>query len=178
MTENQASGLIDYLKHEMGYEVKIVKPFPWNKVITIVSGVVVAIPILKFSGPRLLATIRAPKLWIAITLVSVLLFTSGHMFNTIRRVPYVAGDGKGGVTYFVSGHSNQIAVETQIIAICYAVMAFSSILLITKVPYIKNPTVQTGVVAFLIFATFLTMSFVISKFHLKNAGYPLWLLRL
>lgn len=73
MTENQASGLIDYLKHEMGYEVKIVKPFPWNKVITIVSGVVVAIPILKFSGPRLLATIRAPKLWIAITLVSVLL---------------------------------------------------------------------------------------------------------
>ena len=38
------------------------------------------------------------------------------MFNHIRKVPYVSGDGKGGITYFVGGFSNQLGMETQIIA--------------------------------------------------------------
>ena len=38
------------------------------------------------------------------------------MFNHIRHVPYVAGDGKGGIQYIVSGFSNQLGLETQIVA--------------------------------------------------------------
>lgn len=38
------------------------------------------------------------------------------MFNHIRKVPYVSGDGKGGITYFVGGFSNQLGLETQIVA--------------------------------------------------------------
>ena len=46
----------------------------------------------------------------------VLMFTSGHMYNHIRKVPYVTGNGKGGITYFAGGFSNQFGIETQIIA--------------------------------------------------------------
>lgn len=38
------------------------------------------------------------------------------MFNHIRKVPYVAGDGKGGISYFAGGFSNQFGMETQIVA--------------------------------------------------------------
>ena len=38
------------------------------------------------------------------------------MFNHIRKVPYVAADGKGGVSYFAGGFQNQFGLETQIVA--------------------------------------------------------------
>lgn len=38
------------------------------------------------------------------------------MFNHIRKVPYVAGDGKGGISYFAGGFQNQFGLETQIVA--------------------------------------------------------------
>lgn len=49
-------------------------------------------------------------------MIAILLFISGHMFNHIRKVPYVAGDGKGGITYVTGGFQNQLGLETQIIA--------------------------------------------------------------
>lgn len=46
------------------------------------------------------------------------------MFNHIRKVPYVAGNGQGGISYFAGGFSNQFGMETQIVAaIC---MSFRS----------------------------------------------------
>lgn len=38
------------------------------------------------------------------------------MFNHIRKVPYVAGDGKGGVSYFSGSFQSQYGLETQVIA--------------------------------------------------------------
>lgn len=178
MVEDQANGLIDYLRQEMGYSVKIVKPFPWDKLVATIAVIVASISLIKFYHTKIISFFRSTKLWVAITLVSVLLFTSGHMFNSIRKVPYVASDGKGGATYFIGGHSNQLGVETQIIAIAYAILAFSSILLVTKIPTIKSVHVQSGAAAFLVIVIFVTMSFVISKFHIKNGGYPIWLLKL
>jgi oligosaccharyltransferase complex subunit gamma len=49
-------------------------------------------------------------------MIAILLFTSGHMYNHIRHVPYVTGDGRGGMNYFVAGFQNQLGLETQIIA--------------------------------------------------------------
>jgi oligosaccharyltransferase complex subunit gamma len=66
--------------------------------------------------PYILPIIQNRNLWVAISLVAVLLFTSGHMFNHIRKVPYVSGDGRGGISYFAGGFSNQFGMETQIVA--------------------------------------------------------------
>lgn len=38
------------------------------------------------------------------------------MYNHIRKTAYVGGDGKGGMSYFAGGFSNQYGLETQIIA--------------------------------------------------------------
>lgn len=68
------------------------------------------------ASPYVLPIIQNRNIWASISLVSILLFTSGHMFNHIRKVPYVAGDGKGGISYFAGGFQTQFGLETQIIA--------------------------------------------------------------
>lgn len=66
--------------------------------------------------PYILPFIQSRNLWAAISLILILLFTSGHMFNHIRKVPYVAGNGRGGINYFAGGFQNQFGMETQIVA--------------------------------------------------------------
>lgn len=174
----QVDPLVSYIKHTLGHSVKIEKPFPWGQVIstvTIVVGIVVALKVFFW---QILAIFQSRRLWVAVSMVAVLLFTSGHMFNAIRKTPYVAGDGHGGVSYFVGGHSNQVAIETQIVAIVYAILAFSTIMLITKVPTIKDAQKQLLLVVVLSAVIFVAYSFLISKFHIKNGGYPFWMLKL
>lgn len=80
------------------------------------------------AGPYVLPIIQNRTVWAAITLISILLFTSGHMFNHIRNVPYVAGDGRGGISYFAPGFQNQFGLETQIVAaLCKSFIDMKSI---------------------------------------------------
>ena len=114
------------------------------------------------------------------------------MFNHIRKVPYVAGDGKGGITYFAGGFSNQFGMETQIVAaMCkYSLLgfhdfdhaklivhedgalSFATIALALKVPRISDPK-QQQLAVFVWGGVMLGMySFLLSVFRIKNGGYP------
>ena len=74
------------------------------------------VSLISVAWPYVAPLVQNRNVWAAISLILVLLFTSGHMFNHIRKVPYVAGDGRGGVGYFAGGFSNQYGLETQIVA--------------------------------------------------------------
>lgn len=174
----QVEPLVNFVKTSLGYNIKIEKPFPWDKVITTSAGVLGAIGLIRAFFWRIVAVAQSKKLWVAVSMVAILLFTAGHMFNTIRKTPYVAGDGHGGVAYFIGGHSQQVAIETQIVAITYAALAFSTIMLITKVPTLESPRKQLFLVVALTAVIFVAYSYLISKFHVKNGGYPFWLLKL
>jgi oligosaccharyltransferase complex subunit gamma len=85
----------------------------WITTIVMVSGSVTAVSV---AWPYMLPVLQSRNVWAAVSLISILLFTSGHMFNHIRKVPYVAGDGRGGISYFAGGFQNQYGMETQIVA--------------------------------------------------------------
>ncbi|KAF5094744.1 hypothetical protein D0Z00_003409 [Geotrichum galactomycetum] len=174
----QAEPLADYIHHTLGHNIIIQKPFPMDKLIFTIISVAAAILFIRVYFSKILNLLQAKKLWVAVSMVSVLLFTAGHMYNAIRKVPYVAGDGQGGIAYFVGGHSNQVAIETQIVAMLYAVLSFSTVMLVTKVPALKDPKKQLLLVVALSAVIFFAYSFLIAKFHIKNGGYPFWLLRL
>jgi oligosaccharyltransferase complex subunit gamma len=82
------------------------------KIVTTTVAILGTITAFTVAAPYVLPILQSRNLWAAISLIAVLLFTSGHMFNHIRKVPYVAGDGKGGISYF----QNQFGLETQIVA--------------------------------------------------------------
>ncbi|WPH00305.1 Hypothetical protein R9X50_00313000 [Acrodontium crateriforme] len=152
-----------------------VRPLNYLKIgvtITIVLGV---ITFIAAAWPVFMPIIQNRNLWAALSLIAVLLFTSGHMFNHIRKVPYVAGDGKGGISYFAGGFQNQFGLETQIVAGMYGILAFATISLALKVPRIADPRAQQ-IAVFVWGGVILGMySFLLSVFRIKNGGYPFWL---
>lgn len=173
----------------------IKRPFNWMRwgsAITIVLGLGT---LLATASPYILPIVQNRNVWAAVSLISILLFISGHMFNHIRRVPYVAGDGRGGITYFSGNFQSQLGMETQIIAaicmfqattqcalsICIdtdsclptdGLLAFCAIALIVKVPRIADSgTQQVAVIAWSV-VLFSMYSFMLSIFRIKNNGYP------
>ncbi|KAL4785834.1 hypothetical protein BJX76DRAFT_323286 [Aspergillus varians] len=158
-----------------GPKPPLIRPINYMRIvsgITILMGIVTLFTVL---SPYVLPVVRNRNLWAAFSLIAILLFTSGHMFNHIRKVPYVVGDGKGGISYFAGGFSNQFGMETQIVAGIYAVLSFSAIALAMKVPRIADNKAQQ--VAVVIWGAVLlgTYSFLLSVFRAKNGGYPFFL---
>lgn len=163
-----------------------------------------AVTLFTVLSPYILPVVQNRNLWAAVSLMAILLFTSGHMFNHIRKVPYVVGDGKGGISYFAGGFSNQFGMETQVVAaICKwphhsfygfripyslakflvltrpfcqdAVLSFAIIALAMRVPRMRD--VKSQQIAVVIWgAVLLSMySFLLSVFKAKNGGYPFFL---
>jgi oligosaccharyltransferase complex subunit gamma len=153
----------------------ISRPINWVKIISVTTAVLGAITLVAIASPYVIPILQNRNLWAAFSLITVLLFTSGHMFNHIRKTPYVSGDGKGGMTYFAGGFSNQFGLESQIVAAMYGVLAFATISLALKVPRIKDPRAQS-IAVFLWSGVILCMySFLLSVFRKKNGGYQFWL---
>jgi oligosaccharyltransferase complex subunit gamma len=99
-----------------GPKPPVVRPFNYVKAISITTALLGLITLFTVAAPYAMPIIQNRNLWAAFSLIAILLFTSGHMFNHIRKVPYVASDGKGGISYFAGGFQNQYGMETQIIA--------------------------------------------------------------
>ncbi|KAI9888751.1 MAG: oligosaccharyl transferase subunit ost3/OST6 [Vezdaea aestivalis] len=150
------------------------RPPNYVKIVSVTTGVLGFITFISVLWPYMLPVIQNRNVWAAFSLLSILLFTSGHMFNHIRKVPYVGGNGKN-IDYFAGGFSNQFGMETQIVAAMYGVLAFSAIALALKVPRIADPK-QQQVAVILWTAVMVGMySFLLSVFRVKNGGYPFWL---
>ncbi|KAF7587571.1 oligosaccharyl transferase subunit ost3/OST6 [Aspergillus hancockii] len=158
-----------------GPKPPLVRPINYMRLVSAVTILMGAVTLFTVLSPYVLPIIQNRNLWAAFSLIAILLFTSGHMFNHIRKVPYVAGDGKGGISYFAGGFSNQFGMETQIIAAIYAILSFATIALAMKVPRIADSKAQQ--LAVLIWGTVLfgMYSFLLSVFRAKNGGYPFFL---
>ncbi|ROT37034.1 dolichyl-diphosphooligosaccharide-protein glycotransferase, partial [Sodiomyces alkalinus F11] len=148
------------------------RPINWMRWI---SSVVVVLGLgtgLVAATPYVVPVLQNRNIWAALSLIAILLFTSGHMFNQIRKIPYVVGNGRGGVTYFASGFQNQLGIETQVVAALYAILAFCAISLTVKVPRIGNPKQQQVAVLAWGIGLFVVYSLLLSVFRIKNGGYP------
>ena len=142
---------------------------------TVTTAVLGGVTFLTVAWPYIIPVLQNRNLWAAISLITVLLFTSGHMFNHIRKTPYVAGDGKGGINYFAGGFSNQFGLESQIVAAIYGVLAFATISLALKVPRIRDSRAQQFAVILWSAVLLCMYSFLLSVFRMKNGGYRFWL---
>ena len=99
-----------------GFKPTFQRPLNYLRMVTVTTLVLGVLSVVSIAYPYILPIIQNRNVWAGISLITILLFTSGHMFNHIRKVPYVAGDGKGGISYFAGGFSNQFGMETQIVA--------------------------------------------------------------
>ncbi|KAM4065943.1 OST3/OST6 family, transporter family protein [Hirsutella rhossiliensis] len=159
----------DFTSGPPAAEQRPVNYLRWASAITFLLGIGT---LAMTAGPYLLPIIQNRNLWAAGTMIAILLFVSGHMFNHIRKVPYVAGDGKGGITYFASGFQTQLGLETQIIAAIYGLLTFCTIALVTRIARMTNPQSQLVAALAWLVIMFVANSFLLSIFRIKNSGYP------
>ncbi|KAF2457435.1 hypothetical protein BDY21DRAFT_303481 [Lineolata rhizophorae] len=153
----------------------VVRPVNYVWGISLTVALLGLVSFAAVAAPYVMPIIQNRNLWAAFSLIAVLLFTSGHMFNHIRKAPYVAGDGRGGIAYFAGGFQNQFGLETQIIAAIYGILSFAAISLALKVPRMSDPKAQQ-VAVFVWAGVMMGMySFLLSIFRMKNAAYPFWL---
>ncbi|MCJ1477895.1 oligosaccharyl transferase subunit ost3/OST6 [Lambiella insularis] len=148
------------------------RPFNYVRLVAVTTIVLGLLSFFSIAAPYLLPIIQNRNLWAAISLITILLFTSGHMFNHIRKVPYVSGDGKGGISYFVGGFSNQLGLETQIVAAMYGILSFATIALALKVPRMASPSQQQVAVIIWSVVMFGMYGFLMRVFKMKNGTYP------
>ncbi|KAL8779873.1 MAG: hypothetical protein Q9213_006743 [Squamulea squamosa] len=155
-----------------GPKPPIYRPINYTRLLTITTTVLGFVSFVSVAAPYIIPVIQNRNLWAAISLITILLFTSGHMFNHIRKVPYVSGDGKGGISYFAAGFSNQFGLETQIVAAMYGSLSFATIAIALKVPRMADPKKQQIAVFVWGGIIFAMYSFLLSVFRVKNGGYP------
>ncbi|KAI9762552.1 MAG: oligosaccharyl transferase subunit ost3/OST6 [Chaenotheca gracillima] len=172
-----ANQINDWINRHLpeGPRPSLVRPVNYIRIVAVTTALLGLITLFSVAWPYLLPIIQNRNLWAAVSLIAILLFTSGHMFNHIRKTPYVSGDGRGGVSYFASGFSNQFGLETQIIAAIYGFLAFATISLAIKVPRIADPRKQQIAVYVWGIVMLGMYSFLLSIFRVKNGGYPFWL---
>ena len=94
---------------------KLVRPVNYTRIAASITILIAFFTFGTVAYPYILPVIQSRNLWAAVSLIAILLFTSGHMFNHIRKVPYVQGS-KGKIVYFANGFQTQFGMETQIVA--------------------------------------------------------------
>lgn len=94
----------------------ISRPINYVRIVTFTVAILGTLTGAFVAWPYVMPVVQNRNLWAALSVICVLLFTSGHMFNHIRSTPYVGKNNKGGISYFAGGFQNQYGMETQIVA--------------------------------------------------------------
>ncbi|RPA79697.1 hypothetical protein BJ508DRAFT_415833 [Ascobolus immersus RN42] len=174
-TAKQGEHLARVISTQSGLPVQLHRPIDYTKYYLTAATILSILLTLKFALPYLLPVLLNRNLWAALTLIAIFLFTSGHMFNHIRKVPYMASDGRGGVSYIAGGFSNQYGAETQLVAVLYAGLTFCVIALGMKVPRMEGRGRQDVAVLVWSVVVWLGMGYLMTVFRVKNPAYPFYL---
>lgn len=164
--------------HSTGHKFQIHIPPNYTRIATnAFVTFTVAMLVYKFF-PQFQSFVGSKALWGGLSLIAVLLLTSGYMFNQIRGVPYFREHGNGRVEYFAPGQQSQFGVETQILSFVYGSLSVLVVALIKKAPQIKNSHVNLIAVVVSSALVFFFYSLLLSIFGAKGTGYPYQFLRI
>ncbi|OCF40625.1 oligosaccharyltransferase complex subunit gamma [Kwoniella heveanensis CBS 569] len=148
---------------------------PINYVLVPLS--IISIIVSLYSMRKILIPLAQSRVvWGAASLILILTFTSGYMWNKIKGAPYVAAGPGGKVSWIAAGYQNQLGLESQVVGGIYGILSFSIIALTVFIPAQSSPLKQR-IGAFLWLGMLVVVfSLLIKLFRMKNGGYPFALL--
>ncbi|EIW66327.1 hypothetical protein TREMEDRAFT_45798 [Tremella mesenterica DSM 1558] len=152
------------------------KPFnPIPLIITLVT-LVVSTAGLYSLYPYIIPIVQSRVFWGVTSIMLVLTFTSGHMWNRIKNAPYTSQGQDGSVSWIAGGFQNQLGMESQVVGAIYGLLAFSIISLTLFVPSQTSPAKQRVGVYLWLGMLIVVFSLLMKLFRMKNGGYPFSLL--
>lgn len=90
---------------------------PTNPIPYIVApmAIVIGLASLYTLRPVLVPVLQSRLVWGAASMILILTFTSGYMWNKIKNAPYVAAGEGGRVNWIAGGFQNQFVLESQVV---------------------------------------------------------------
>lgn len=164
--------IVEWLRGLTQHKFNIYIPVNYNRIainaaITCIFAVVASI-----FRKQMFGIIASRFIWMGISILTILLFNAGYMFNQIRETPYVREHADGKVEYFLGGQQTQVAVETQIVSFLYGILSVLFVLLYKQVPKISNPQVKLIAAVLVSITFFLGYGLFLNIFDKKGSGYP------
>lgn len=139
----EADTVATHLERTLGVTFRYKKPLNVKLIGMTATAMVILATSLFFLAPHMPMFLKSSKpFWMLVCLSTMIIFTSGQMWNSIRGAPYVAVGQGGKPEYIAGGFQNQYGIETQIVAGLYSLLAFSFIALTVLVPAQRDPTRQ------------------------------------
>ncbi|OBA19329.1 hypothetical protein METBIDRAFT_33512 [Metschnikowia bicuspidata var. bicuspidata NRRL YB-4993] len=154
-----------------GNSIDLYIPVDYSKIAThalITFGLIFA---LKMYSTRLISIVRSPLLWGLVSIVLILMFLTGHMFNQMKNSPYVRDDGRK-VEYFAPSPQMQYIFETQALSSLYGLSGLLFLVLTVRVSKIKDAKAQLLASVVVCACLYLLYGIFLNIFGIKYGGYP------
>ncbi|KAH8554379.1 hypothetical protein BGW37DRAFT_484603 [Umbelopsis sp. PMI_123] len=164
-----------FLSKEIGHEVPVIRPFDYSKNALKLFLLLGVLATAKLLYTHFAFVLNSKYTWSLISLVTILTMISGHMWNHIRKPPYVMPGPNGQINYIANGFQQQLGMESQVVAVIYGILSFSIVSLAITVPRLEK-TKQRYAVWIWMGCVLVVFSFLMNLFKIKNGGYPFKLL--
>ncbi|KAI8802940.1 hypothetical protein BJ742DRAFT_910172, partial [Cladochytrium replicatum] len=166
-----AEELASFVEEAAKAKLKIARPVDYSRYIVYGTSILLFVVTIRAIGPQILFIFSNKQLWMIISLVITIFCCSGHMWNQIRGAPYTgARDGKPEL--IAPGFQNQFVIESQIVAVLYAITSVMLIGLVSRAPKIQSLDRQRFVIYLFLAGFLIVYSIIMRIFRQKNGGYP------
>ncbi|KAG0272304.1 oligosaccharyl transferase subunit ost3/OST6 [Linnemannia exigua] len=172
----QAEPFAEWLQSRSGVKVKVQRPFDFMGLAIKVLGTFTAVFAAAVFAKKGRKIFSSKYFWSTVSLITIFVMISGHMWNQIRQPPYSVPNRDGRSGFIAQGFQNQFGLETQIVAVLYSLLTAATIGLIAVVPRIENPFGQRTAVWVCMGMFTFTFSVLIQIFRIKNPSYPFTLM--
>ena len=92
------------------------KPFNPIPFIVVPTVILLGAFALYSTWDLLLPLVQSRIIWGVFSIVLILTFTSGFMWNRIKNAPYIGVSQSGHVSWIAGGYQNQLGIESQVVA--------------------------------------------------------------
>ncbi|KAG9323542.1 hypothetical protein KVV02_003362 [Mortierella alpina] len=172
----QAEPFASWLSAKAQVQLKVQRPFDFLAFAVKAIGFSCLFALGHILYGRAGKVMRSKYLWAALSLFTIFVMISGHMWNQIRHPPYTMTGRDGRPGFIAAGFQNQFGLETQVVAVMYAVLCGAVISLISSVPRIEDPAKQRLAIWLWLTLFGIMYSVLLHVFRLKNPAYPYRLL--
>ncbi|KAG5462232.1 MAG: hypothetical protein BJ554DRAFT_5467, partial [Olpidium bornovanus] len=113
----RAEALADWLSEQIDQKIRVIRPVDWSRYALMLVGLLVAGVVGKVLLTNFGHLLRVTGLWGAGALAMILMMCSGHMWNHIRKPPYVVAGHDGRFEWIAGGFQQQFVLESQVFAL-------------------------------------------------------------
>lgn len=121
---------------------------------------------------KVLSKLASRLIFCLISILTIVVFTSGYMFTVIRNIPLLSKNEKGEIMYFSGGTHWQFGSEVFIIGGIYLGFVFLINGLVVVIPKIDNPAKRNTLTLCACFFVFWLFNRLTSIYKIKDPSYP------